>query len=107
MAKRATTLIGKPVVSAVSGEQLGTIADVLLDDGGTSVLGFVLRHGWMKSENVLLSSSLQTLGPDAVVSRANDLISAKEWHQRQLETRGSADGDVHEFRSDDRTIDHE
>lgn len=80
---RATRIIGKPVVSAVTGARLGTVADLLLDDTGTSVVGFVLRDGWLKGEKVLLASALQTLGRDAVVSRSSELISAKEWHEQQ------------------------
>ena len=83
MAKRATNLIGKPVVSAASGERLGTVADLLLDDAGTSLVGVVLRHGWLKREDVLPASSLQTLGPDAIVSRSSELIGPKEWQERQ------------------------
>jgi uncharacterized protein YrrD len=80
---RATRIIGKPVVSAVTGARLGTVADLLLDDTGTSVVGFVLRDGWLDGEKVLLASALQALGRDAVVSRSSELIGAKEWHQRQ------------------------
>jgi sporulation protein YlmC with PRC-barrel domain len=83
MAKRATSLIGKPVVSAATGQRLGTVADLLLDDAGVTVVGVVLRHGWLKSEDVLPASSLQSLGPDAVVSRTSELIGAKEWRERQ------------------------
>jgi uncharacterized protein YrrD len=90
MAKRVTSLIGKPVVSA-SGERLGTVADLLLDDAGASVLGVVLRHGWLKSEDVLPASSLQSLGPDAVVSRTNQVIGAKEWRERHEHPEGPDD----------------
>jgi uncharacterized protein YrrD len=99
MAKRATNLLGKPVMSALTGERLGTVADLLLDDGGTSVVGFVLRHGWFKGEDVLLASSLQTLGRDAVVSRASDLISAREWHERQHASERPPERDTRERRS--------
>jgi uncharacterized protein YrrD len=82
MSRRATNLIGKPVVSAATGERLGTVADLLLDDAGTSVIGIVLRHGWLKNEDVLPASSLQTFGRDAVVSRTSELIGADEWRER-------------------------
>jgi uncharacterized protein YrrD len=83
MSRRASDLIGKPVVSAVSGEQLGSVADLLLDDSGTSLLAVVVRHGWLKREDVLPASSLQTLGPDAVVARSTELVGAQEWRTRQ------------------------
>lgn len=83
MTRRATHLIGKPVVSAATGERLGTVSDLLLDDAGTSLVGLVLSHGWLKGEHVLPAESLQTLGTDAVVSRSNETVAAKEWQQRQ------------------------
>jgi uncharacterized protein YrrD len=83
LSKRATDLIGKPIVSADGGKKLGIVGDLLLDDGGTQVLGFVVRHGMFKGENVLPAAAIQSLGPDAVVSRSNELIGAKEWRQRQ------------------------
>lgn len=81
MTKRATDLIGKPVLSASTGERLGTVADLLLDDAGVALVGIVLHQGWMKHELVLPISSLQTVGPDAVVSRSTGAMSAREWRQ--------------------------
>ena len=83
MTKRASELIGKPVVSATTGEKLGTVSDLLLDDAGRGLVGLVLRHGLLKSEDVLVADAVQTLGPDAIVSRSGELIGAKEWHQQQ------------------------
>jgi uncharacterized protein YrrD len=85
MAKRATELIGKSVVSANTGERLGTVSDLLLDDAGSGVVGFVLRHGLMKPEDVLPADAVQTLGTDVIVSRTGHLIGAEEWHDRQRE----------------------
>lgn len=85
MTRRATELIGKPVVSADTGQKLGTVSDLLLDDRGSRLLGLVLRHGLMKSENVLPADAVQTLGADAIVSRSGQLITAKEWRNRQHE----------------------
>lgn len=83
MTRRATHLIGKPVVSAATGERLGTVSDLLLDDAGTSLVGLVLSHGWLKGEHVLPAESLQTLGTDAIVSRGNETVAAKDWQERQ------------------------
>ena len=85
MTKRATELIGKPVVSADTGEKLGTVSDLLLDDGGNRLVGLVLRHGLMKPENVLPAAAVQTLGADAIVSRSGQLVNGKEWRARQDE----------------------
>jgi uncharacterized protein YrrD len=82
MTKRATELIGKPVVAADTGEKLGTVGDLLLDEGNGNLVGLVLRHGMMKSEDVMPATAIQTLGADAIVSRSNELIPAKEWRHR-------------------------
>lgn len=83
MAQRVTELLGKVVVSANSGEKLGTVSDVLLDDADHHLVGLVVRRGMMKSEHVLPAAAVQTFGRDTVVSRtAEDLVSAKQWRAR-------------------------
>ena len=83
MIKRSSDLMGKPVVSADTGEKLGTVADLLFDDHGGQFVGLVLRQGMLKSEQVLPASAVKTLGADAIVSRSSELIGAKEWRERQ------------------------
>jgi uncharacterized protein YrrD len=83
MTRRALDVIGKPVVTATSGERLGTVSDLLLDDSNVSVVGLVVRHGLLKGESVLPVSAVQALGADAVVSRSSELISAKVWRQER------------------------
>lgn len=77
---RATDVIGKPVVSADTGRKLGTVGDLLLDDSGRALVGLVVRHGALRREDVLSADQVQSLGADAVVSRSDRLIDAKEWH---------------------------
>ena len=84
MSKRATDLIGKRIVSADGGQNLGRVGDLLLDDAGHEVLGLVVRHGMFKREDVLPASAVLSLGPDAVVSRSNELIGPGEWRQRHV-----------------------
>lgn len=82
MAQRGSDLIGKSVVSADTGERLGTVSDILLDEVDHRLVGLVVQRGLMKSEHVLPSASVQTYGRDAVVSRsAQDLVSAKVWQR--------------------------
>jgi uncharacterized protein YrrD len=86
MSQRATDLLGKSVVSSDTGEKLGTVSDLLLDDRGDRVLGLVVKHGFMKTEDVLPAAAVQTLGRDAVVSRSSSaLISGREWRARHAE----------------------
>jgi len=84
MNRRATSLIGKPVVSANTGEKLGSVSDLLFDDGNRQLVGLVVQHGMLRSEEVLPAGDVQTFGRDAVVSRTGAaLISAKEWRLAQ------------------------
>ncbi len=87
MAKRASDVMGKPVVSADTGRRLGTVSDLLLDDGGTELLGLVVKHGALRGEDVLPASAVHSLGPDAVVSRTDELIDGREWRDRELRRR--------------------
>jgi len=88
MAQRVSELMGKTVVSADSGQRLGTVSDVLLDEADHHLVGLVVRRGGlMKSEHVLPSAAVQTFGRDTVVSRtADDLVTAKEWRVRTRPT---------------------
>ena len=102
MAQRATELLGKAVVSSDTGEKLGTVSDVLLDEADHHLVGLVVRRGLMKSEHVLPSAAVQTFGRDAVVSRtARDLVTAKEWQgSRQIDRSGDAGSVVRETGSE-------
>lgn len=82
MTTRVTDVLGKPVVSAATGRKLGTVGDVLLDDTGRALVGLVIRHGMLAGEEVLSADQVQSLGADAVVSRSDELITAREWHER-------------------------
>lgn len=83
MARRALDVIGRPVVTAGSGQKLGTVSDLLLDEVDATVIALVVRHGVLKTESVLPVAAVQTLGTDAVVSRSSELVSAREWRQRR------------------------
>jgi uncharacterized protein YrrD len=83
MSKRATDVIGRPIVSADTGKKLGTVGDLLLNDNGRELVGLTVRHGALRSEDVLPIESVQSLGSDAVVSRSDHLIGAREWRHQQ------------------------
>jgi uncharacterized protein YrrD len=91
MSKRASDVIGKPIVSADSGKKLGTVGDLLLDDHGRELLGLVVRHGALRREDVLPVEAVQSLGADAVVSKSDILVDAREWRDRQLRVEPELD----------------
>jgi uncharacterized protein YrrD len=77
---RVSELLGKPIISAESGERVGKVADVLLDGESRNVLGLVVGGGLLAAEQVLPFEHVQTLGVDTVVVRnASGLIGRKEW----------------------------
>jgi uncharacterized protein YrrD len=81
MIKRATGLIGKPVISTSGGEMLGKVADLLLDDATHRLAGIVVARGILKSEEVLPADAVQSFGRDAVVSNSAELIGARDWRE--------------------------
>ena len=90
MTKRATDVIGLAVVSADTGKKLGKVVDLLLDENGRELVGLLVKHGVLQQEHVLPVAAVQSLGPDAVVSRTEELVGAKSWRAGQ-DTRASAD----------------
>lgn len=81
--QRLSELMGKAIVTADTGEKLGTVADILLEDDGHRVAGVVVRSGWMGKERVLPYEGVQTLGRDAVVARSSrELMGSREWRDR-------------------------
>ena len=82
MYRRATDVIGRPIVSAVSGKKLGVVADLLIDESGRELLGLAVKHGALKGEDVLPIASVQSLGTDAVVSQSDELVDAKSWRHQ-------------------------
>ena len=50
---RVSEVVGKPIVSADTGEKLGTVADLLVDSAAARVVGLVIRGGLLSAEHVL------------------------------------------------------
>jgi uncharacterized protein YrrD len=85
--QRVSDVLGKPVVSAATGEKVGKVADVLLDPAVTRIVGLVVSGGLFSGEHVLAYEDVQTVGRDAVIARSTDgSISAKEWRKQAVET---------------------
>ena len=58
---KVSELVGKSIVSAESGERIGKVADMLLDQQSQRVLAIVIEGGLFSSEHVLPLSDVQTL----------------------------------------------
>jgi len=106
---KLSNVVGKPVVSAESGERIGKVADLLLDADSRHVVGLVVAAGLLGGEHVLPFRDVQTLGRDAVIARSRSgVMSPVEWrreavqsvrtstlkHKRVLTTGGRALGEV-------------
>ena len=84
MIQRASQVIGKSIMAADNGEKLGTVADILFDDGNRQMIGLVVRQGLLHSEQVLPADAVQAFGRDAVVSASRAaLIGARDWKEKQ------------------------
>jgi uncharacterized protein YrrD len=80
--RRVSEYVGKPIVSADTGEKVGTVADVLVDAHAARIIGVIIGGGILSSEHVLPYSDVQTLGSDAVVARSREhVMSARAWHE--------------------------
>jgi uncharacterized protein YrrD len=114
--QKVSELVGKPIVSAETGERIGKVSDVLLDPEIRRVLGLVVGGGLFTAEHVLLSLDVQTFGKDAVIARSvTRIVGPKEWHKQAVEatrsstlkhkrvltTSGRALGEVHDVLLDD------
>ena len=87
MIQKASQVIGKSVMAADNGEKLGTVADLLFDDGTRQLIGLVVGQGLLHSEQVLPADAVRAFGRDAVVSASRTaLISARDWRERQKPT---------------------
>ena len=80
--RRVSEYLGKPIVSADTGERVGTVADVLVDAHAHRIVGVIVSGGLLTSEHVLPYPDVQVMGGDAVIAKSRQhLIGAREWQQ--------------------------
>jgi uncharacterized protein YrrD len=87
---RVSEIIGKPIVSTETGDQLGSVSDALV--AGERVVGLVVGVGLFAKEHVLPFGNVQTLGGDTVLARTEpDMPEPAQWrHSGVKPTRCSA-----------------
>jgi sporulation protein YlmC with PRC-barrel domain len=79
---RLNDLIGKPVVSADTGQKLGNVSEVLVDDTRLQLTGLVLGGGMLGKDHVAPFHDVQTLGVDVVVVRtAASVMDGRQWRE--------------------------
>jgi uncharacterized protein YrrD len=73
-------LIGKPVISARTGNSLGQIEDVLLDHAHRHALGVLVSEGTLSRQQVILFRNLQAVGAGAAIAvDESDIMDARRW----------------------------
>jgi uncharacterized protein YrrD len=79
---RLSELVGKPVVSADTGQKLGNVSDVLVDDTQLQLTGLVLGGGMLGKDHVAPFHDIQTLGADVVIVRtASSVMDGRQWRE--------------------------
>jgi uncharacterized protein YrrD len=78
--RKGSDLIGKPLVSFDTGEQLYRIQDLIFDQENNQLLGLLVDEGgWFSSARVVPLQNVQSIGPDAVIIPArNNVVSAEQ-----------------------------
>jgi uncharacterized protein YrrD len=89
---RVSQIIGKTVVSAETGDRLGSVADALLEDGGRRVVGLVLASGLLAKQHVMPFDNIKTLGGDAVLVRTEaGMVGPREWRRSGVKATRSSE----------------
>ena len=91
---RVSEIIGKTVVSAESGDRLGSVSDALFEheQGHGRVIGLVLDSGVLTQEHVMPFHDVQTLGGDAVLARTDaGMQTPREWRKSGVEATRSSE----------------
>ncbi|HXW07492.1 MAG TPA: PRC-barrel domain-containing protein [Vicinamibacterales bacterium] len=84
---RLSDVIGKSIVSADTGDRLGSVSDALFEDGGRSVVALVVGGGLIAKEHLLPFAEVQALGADVVLARTNSgILGPEEWRERGVVT---------------------
>ncbi len=115
---RAGEIVGRPVIVREGGREAGRIKDVVVDQAGKRVLGFVISEGFLRATRVAPWGGLLAIGPDSVIlGGARSVVSAGEAPDikavldgdtnirgLRLQTTGGKDlGKVEDFHFDEQT----
>ncbi len=116
--QKASEVVGRAVVVREGGQTVGKVKDLVVDQSGRQVLGFVIAEGFLQGTKVASWMAVQAIGPDSVIlnsagsvvkpSEAPDIKSVldKDLAIRGLRlqtTAGKDLGKVDDFQFDDTT----
>ena len=89
--ERISEMVGKPVMSAGNGEQVGSVADLLVTSAGDRIVGLVLHAGLLTGERVLPYDDVQAIGRDALIARTDEHVMVpRAWHDRGIAAERSS-----------------
>jgi uncharacterized protein YrrD len=71
---KAGEVMGRSVTVREGGQEAGKIRDLVVDQTGRQVLGFIVAEGLFKGTKVAPWAALQAIGPDSVVLSARSSI---------------------------------
>jgi uncharacterized protein YrrD len=115
---KAGEVIGRSVVVREGGQEVGKIKDLVVDQPGKQVLGFVISEGLLRGAKVAPWAALQAIGPDSVVlNSAGSVVKAAQAPEikgvldkgtsirglRLQTTEGKELGKVEDFQFDEHT----
>ena len=76
---KASEVMGRSVTVREGGQEAGKIKDLIVDQTGKHVLGFILSEGFLKGTKVAPWATLQAIGPDSVVlSTRSSIVKASQ-----------------------------
>jgi uncharacterized protein YrrD len=77
-----TDIIGKPVLSVETGDRLGTVSDVLLEESTVKVVAVAIGGGLLAKEHVLPFRDVKTFGGDTVLARTEaGIVEPAQWRE--------------------------
>jgi len=115
--RTGTELLNKPIVSAESGEKMGRVEDLLLDERQNQVVAVIIQKvGWRKKPEMMPFSRIKAVGPDALIAGSIEDVTEEETaamnrasvahavkDKRMVTTSGRDLGSVTDFYVDERT----
>jgi uncharacterized protein YrrD len=115
---RAGDIMGRKITARAGGEDIGKVADLVVDPSGRQVVGLLISTGGLGGKKAAPWSALQAIGPDSVVLDApgsvvkpDELPQIKEILDKDIAvrglqlhtTQGKMLGKIDDFRFDEQT----